>query len=88
MLCRIDSRRENDTLVIRLVGRLGEAHVPDLLQACAQAPRPILELDELVAADPVGLDALLRVERQGARLIGLPQYLRLTLETLARDSGS
>jgi hypothetical protein len=87
VLCRIDTRRENDTLVVRLVGRLGDAHVPDLLQACAQAPRPILELDELMAADPVGLDALLRIERQGGRLVGLPQYLRLTLETLARDGG-
>jgi hypothetical protein len=85
VLCRIEWRRENSLLVVHLAGSLGEAHVPDLLAVCAQAPQPILELDELVSADAVGLDALLRIERQGARFVGLPEYLRLTLETLARD---
>jgi hypothetical protein len=37
------------------------------------AGSPILELDDLASADVVGLDALLRVERQGARLNGLPE---------------
>ena len=55
----------------------------DLLEACAQAKQPIVELDELVSADAFGIDALFRIEQQGARLVGLPEYLRLTLETLA-----
>jgi hypothetical protein len=85
--CRIECRRENALLFVHLAGRLAEAHVPDLLAACAQAAQPILELDELVSADAVGLDALLRMEQRGARLVGLPEYLRLTLEGLARDRG-
>ena len=73
--------------MVHLAGRLDEAHVPILLEACAQALRPIVELDELVSADAVGLDALLYLEQQGARLKGLPEYLRLTLDTLARERG-
>jgi hypothetical protein len=86
VLCRIESRRENARLVVHLAGRLGEAHVPDLLEACGRAPEPIVELDELDSADAVGLDALLRIQQQGGRLVGLPEYLRLKLETLARDA--
>ena len=87
VLCRIECRRHDTRLVVRLAGRLDEAHVPDLLDACAQAVRPILELDELVSADAVGIDALLFLEQQGARLKGLPEYLRLTIDTLARERG-
>lgn len=85
MVCRIETRRENDRTVVRLAGRLSDGQVPDLLAACAQEGEPpILELDELVSADSVGIDALLRIEQQGARLIGLPEYLRLKLESLSR----
>jgi len=88
VLCRIESRREKSRLIVRLAGRLSEAHVPDLLALCAQAKKPIVELDELVSADAVGLDALLRIQQQGARLVSLPEYLRLKLETLARERES
>lgn len=61
--------------------------MPDLLEACSLRADEtlILELDELVSADPVGIDALLRLERQGGRLVALPQFLRLALDSLARD---
>lgn len=85
MLCRIESRRENGALVVHLAGRLGAAHVPDLLEACAGAPQPTVELDELVSADGVGVDALLRIEQNGARLVGVPEYLRLKLDSLAQQ---
>jgi hypothetical protein len=87
VLCRIACRRET-ILVVHLAGRLSEAHVPDLLEACGQAKHPIVELDELVSADAVGIDALLRLQQDGARLIGTPEYLRLKLETLARERGN
>ena len=51
--------------MVHLAGRLDEAHVPILLEACAQALRPIVELDELVSADAVGLDALLYSSSRG-----------------------
>jgi len=87
VVCRIESRRENGRLVVHLAGRLAEPHVPDLLAVCADASHPILELDELVSADAIGVDALLRLEHQGATLEGLPEYLRLKLDTLSRERG-
>jgi hypothetical protein len=86
VLCRILTRRENDRLVVHLAGRLGEAHVPELLEVCEQSNGPpILELDELVSADGIGIDALLRIEAHGAELVGMPQYIRLKLDVLARE---
>ena len=49
--------------------------------------RPIVELDELLSADAAGIDALLRLEQQGARLVGLPGYSRPEVEILARQRG-
>jgi hypothetical protein len=85
VVCRILTRRESGRLVVHLAGRLGEAHVSDLLQACETAEPPILELDELVSADAVGMDALLRIEQQGARLVGVPQYIRLKLDVMSEE---
>ena len=70
---------------MRLAGHLSEAQVPELLASCAQASGLVLELDELVSADAVGLDALQRIEQQGAQLVGLLEYLRFELDTLKRQ---
>lgn len=85
-MCRIEFRREKGRLVVHVAGRLTEAQVPDLLEASAKAAEPpLLELNELVSADAVGLDALWRLEERGAELIALPEFLRLKLQVLARD---
>jgi hypothetical protein len=74
---------------VRLAGRLGEAQVPDLLEVCEQSNGPpLLELDELLSADGIGMDALRRIEEQGAELVGMPQYIRLKLDVLAREHKS
>jgi hypothetical protein len=84
--CRIEIRYERDRWVVHLAGRLTEAQVPDLLETCARGTEPpLVELDDLVSADVVGIDALLRLEQQGAEFVGLPEYLRLKLEVLARE---
>jgi hypothetical protein len=82
--CRIQLRRESGHLVVHLAGHLSEAQVPELLAACADDAQPLIELDELVSADAVGLDALVRVERHGAQLVGLLEYLRFELDALIR----
>jgi hypothetical protein len=88
VLCRIEVRRENQRVAVHLAGHLSEANVPDLLAACAApADPPLVVLDELVSADAVGVDALLRIEQHGAQLVGLPEYLRIELDTLARRHG-
>ena len=83
--CRIEVRREKGRLVVRLAGRLGGAQVPDLLEACSGSRTPRLELDDLVSADAMGVDALMRIEQRGGKLVGLPEYLRLQLDDLSRD---
>ena len=85
MWCRIELRRDSGRLVVQLAGHLSEAQVPELLASCAQASNPIVQLDELVSADAVGLDALQRIEHQGAELVGLLEYLRFELDTLKRE---
>lgn len=84
MWCRILLRRETGRLVVHLAGHLSEAQVPELLAACAEATAPLIELDELVSADAVGLDALVRIEQRGAQLVGLLEYLRFELDALSR----
>ena len=83
--CRIEVRRQNNRHVVHLAGRLAGREVPELFEACIADSPPILELDELVSADAVGLDALLRIEEGGGQLVGLPEYIRLKLSVLARE---
>ena len=83
--CRIEVRRQNNRHVVHLAGRLAGKEVPELFEACFADSPPILELDELVSADAVGLDALLRIEEGGGQLVGLPEYIRLKLNVLARE---
>ena len=85
MHCQILVRRENNRVIVHLAGRLAGREVPDLLEACTAEELPILELDELVSADAVGLDALVRIEARGAELIGVPEYIRLKLNVLADE---
>jgi hypothetical protein len=88
VLCRFFFRRDNDRVVLHLAGRLGHAQVPDLLAACArEGGPPTIALDDLLSADAVGLDALVRIQRQGIQLTGVSEHLRLELETAARDRG-
>ena len=84
MWCRIQLKREGGRFVVHLAGHLSEAQVPELLAACAEATHPIVELDELISADAVGLDALVRVEQNGAELVGLLEYLRFEIDALKR----
>jgi anti-anti-sigma regulatory factor len=83
MQCRIDARRNEQRLVLHLAGDLTEEYVPAFLEACAsEGARLVVELDELLSADAVGVDALRRVEERGALLVALPFYLRLKLDKL------
>ncbi len=84
--CRIEVREEDGELVVRLAGRLAEPQVAALLEACSRTKKPPrLELDDLISADAMGIDALQRLELRGAQLIGLPTYLRLKLDAATRD---
>jgi hypothetical protein len=83
--CRIDVVRGADGVLVRLAGRFRHAQVPDFIETCVVAGSPLrIDLSELLSADPVGLDALVRVREWGATLEGVPIYLQLTFDSLAR----
>jgi ABC-type transporter Mla MlaB component len=84
--CWIGVAQENDQRVVRLAGRLAEAQVPELLQACAGSHALQLDLTDLVSADAAGLEALQRVRARGAMLIGVPGYIQLKLDSTVQGS--
>jgi hypothetical protein len=86
--CWIGVIQEKDQRVVRLAGRLAEAQVPELLQACAGSGVLQLDLTDLVSADAAGLEALQRVRTRGAVFVGVPGYIQLKLDSLVQGSRS
>lgn len=70
---------------MHVAGSLDQAHVEELLEACAHAARPIVELHDLRSVDAEGIDTLMRIQQQGARLVELPEHLRVALQFLQRE---
>lgn len=86
MECRIEVVHGVLGVVVHLAGRLQYAQVPDFVETCAKVGRPLrIDLTELISADAVGIEALLRVREMGAVLDSVPEYLHLKIESLARD---
>jgi ABC-type transporter Mla MlaB component len=84
--CWIGVVTEANRRIVRLAGRLSAAQVPELLTACGEQ-RPLeLNLSDLVSADAAGIEALQRVRRKGATLVGTPGYIQLKLDTLPQGS--
>ena len=84
--CRIEVVHGVLGTVVHLAGRLGDVQVPDFVETCAKATKPLrIDLSELVSVDAAGIEALLRVRDMGAVFDGLPEYLHLKIESLARD---
>jgi hypothetical protein len=79
--CWIGVVRENDTCIVRLAGSLTHAQVPELLKACANCPKLVLDLMELLNADAAGIDAIRRFRRAGATLIGTSGYIQLKIDS-------
>jgi hypothetical protein len=81
MECMIEVIERSDHRVVRLAGRLTEAHVPDLFNVCATSVR--LDLGNLISVDLVGLDALHRLQQRGTVFTDVPEYIQLKLNALA-----
>jgi hypothetical protein len=80
--CWIGVVHEGDRRVVKLAGRLSAAEVPELLTACGDHDGGLeLELSDLVSADAPGIEALQRLQRKGAKLVGVSGYIRLKLDT-------
>ena len=81
MECWIGVAKEDDRRVVRIAGRLGVAHVPELLTACDGEGALELNLTDLASADTAGIEALQRVRRKGATLVGTPGYILLKIDS-------
>ncbi len=69
-----------DNCTIHVAGYLAGAHVRDLLRVCAEASGHLrIDLTDLLSVDARGVDALRRLGRNGAELLGVAQYLRYQL---------
>ena len=87
MDCRIQVFQEGDLRIVRVAGRLENAQVPDFLAACYEADCAVqVDLTDVVSVDPIAVEALRRVRDAGARLVAVPRYIQLKLDTLASRS--
>lgn len=81
MECRIDIVQRPDGWTVLLAGRLRAAQVHELCAACGAAGHRVrVDLTDLLSADAVGVDALRRLHRSGAELVGVPAYFCQWLE--------
>jgi hypothetical protein len=88
MRLRIDRSEVAGTVTVRIAGWIESAGVDELKRACeGVSPQFRLDLSELRAADPSGVDALLDLEQAGAELIGVPPYIGVLLSSRRRRKG-
>ena len=81
MDCWIGIANEGDRRVVRLAGRLCDVQVPELRRACEGRSALVLDLTDLLAADPTGIEAIRTIRRSGAVLVGTHGYIQLKLDT-------
>jgi hypothetical protein len=75
--CRILVAERADGCIVQLAGCLKAAQVHELRAVCAGVNgRLRIDLTDLLAADPVGIDALRRLHHDGAEFMGVAHYLR------------
>jgi hypothetical protein len=78
--CRIETVPLTVPSVVRVSGRLAAVHVPELMSLCSNAPETYrLDLEDLISADRVGLDALRRLRTSGAEVIRMSRFIELLL---------
>jgi hypothetical protein len=82
VVCRIQVAVAGDERTITIAGSLRAEHVSELLSACGEAAVLSMDLTDLLSVDPIAADALRRIRDRGARLIGVPEYIRYTLDSV------
>ena len=86
--CWIGVVQEVDRRVVRLAGRLSVDQVPELFKACGEGGPVEVDLTDLVSADVAGIEALQRIRRIGALLVGVPGYIKLKLDSPTGEPSS
>ena len=80
MDCRIDVAYDAGNYVVRVAGRLTDVQVPDLLRVCAAHEPLHLDLTQLDSANGAGIEALQRLQKGGAEIVGATHFIRSLLE--------
>ena len=80
MECRIDIDHQAGCYVVRVAGRLTDVQVPDLIRVCATHSPVQVDLTQLDSASNVGIEALQRVQKAGAQIVGATQFIQLMLD--------
>ena len=81
--CRIQVFDARGIRTVSVAGRLGHAHIPDLLTACGEvSPALQVDLSDVVSADAIAVDALSRIHEGGAQFIRVPQYIQMKFDAL------
>ena len=83
--CLIRIEDEGGHRIVSVAGRLSAAEVHALLEGCHSGQPAVVTLDlgELVSVDPIGLEVLLDLRQNGARLLNVPTYIQLKLDSLS-----
>ena len=80
MECRIDIDYQAGCYVVRVAGRLTDVQVPDLIRVCATHSPVQVDLTQLDSASNVGIEALQRVQKAGAQIVGATHFIQLLLD--------
>ena len=81
--CRIQIFDVRGIRTVSVAGRLGHAHIPDLLTACGEVSAALqLDLSDVVSADAIAVDALWRIHDRGAQFVGVPHYIQMKFDSL------
>jgi hypothetical protein len=80
MECRIDVTNQAGIHVVRVAGRLTDVHVPDLLRVCGTLEPLQLDLTQLDSANAIGIEALQRLQKAGAQIVGATHFIQLLLD--------
>lgn len=81
MECRIDITHQAGIYVVRVAGRLTDVQVPDLLKACGTLSPLQLDLAQLDSATGIGIEALQRLQKSGAQIVGATHFIQLLLDS-------
>lgn len=83
MDCRIQVLDDKSIRIVSVAGRLGDAHIPDLMIACGEISAALrVDLTDVVSADAIAVEALRRIRNGGAQVVGAPKYIELKLDAL------
>ena len=86
MDCWINRADDPTRRLVHIAGRLSYAQLPDLLNHCEDSNGLplVVDLRDLLTADRASVEALQRLQRDGATLVNVSPYMQLKLNSPVR----